>query len=99
MMTTATYSIAEARNQFTTLIRRAEQEQELMQVTRRGHPVAVILSMNEYNRLADHQPQTDFWQSYMEWRDKWQVDDWEDEFDPFADIRDQSPGREVNVWL
>ena len=98
-MTTATYSIAEARNQFTTLIRRAEREQELMQVTRRGQPVAVILSMNEYKRLATRQPETDFWQAYLNWREEWQVDEWDDDgFDPFADVRDRTPVKDVNIW-
>ena len=39
-----TYSIAEARNQFADLIHKVEEKGEPVQVTRRGEPVAVILS-------------------------------------------------------
>ena len=97
-MTTATYSIAEARNQFTALIRQAEEDQRPIHITRRGQPVAVIASASEYERLSARQPQVDFWQAYMEWREKWQVDEWDDTVDPFADVRDLSSGREINVW-
>ena len=98
-MTTATYSIAEARNQFTALIRRAEREQELMQVTRRGQPVAVILSMNEYNRLAAYQPQTDFWQAYLSYQSQWKDVEMDIDDDVWADVRDRTPVREDNPWL
>jgi prevent-host-death family protein len=93
-----TYSIAEARDQFAALIRQVEAGDNFVQVTRRGEPVAVILSMDEYERLLAHQPKRDFWQAYLEWREMWCVDEWEDDIDPFADVRDRSPGREVNVW-
>ncbi len=94
-----TYSIAQARDQFTSLIRQAEQKMEPIQITRHGQPVAVILSAYEHKRLLAHHPQTDFWQAYTEWRDKWQIDEWEDdEDDPFADIRDTSSGRELTLW-
>jgi prevent-host-death family protein len=94
---TISYSIAEARNQFAALIRRVE-EDDLVQVTRRGEPVAVILSQEEYDRLTDSKPKGDFWGAYLAWREEWQVDEWDDGTDPFADVRDRSPGREINVW-
>lgn len=97
-MNTTTYSIAEARNKFTALIRQAEEEQRPIRITRRGQDVAVISSASEYERLSAQQPQTDFWQAYLEWRAMWEVDDWDDTLDPFADVRDKSPGREINVW-
>ncbi len=54
----------------------------------------------EDKRLIEHQPQTNSWQAYMNWRNRWNVDEWEDSGDdPFADVRDKSPGREINLWL
>lgn len=97
-MTTKTYSIAEARNQFASLVRRVEEQKQPVHVTRRGESVAVILSAKDYELILAQQAQQDFWQSYQTWRQTWQVDKWEEEDDPFADIRDQSEGREVPAW-
>ena len=44
------YSIAEARNQLSRVVHEAESTGEV-QLTRRGKPVAVVLSMDEYRRL------------------------------------------------
>lgn len=95
---TTTYSIAEARDRFTALIRQVEEAQTPVKITRRGEPVAVILSQEAYEALAARAPQKDFWTAYLAWREKWDVDNWEDDDDPFANLRDPSPGREVAVW-
>jgi len=96
---TTSYSIAEARNQFTALVRDAEETNQPVQVTRRGQPVAVILSADEYARLIENQPQQDFWTAYLAWRERWDVDSWEEnDDDPFAAVRDKSPGREMTPW-
>ena len=50
-----TYSITEARNQFSALIRRVEKEQQPIYITRYGQVVAVISPINEYKRLVAHQ--------------------------------------------
>lgn len=97
-MSETSYSIAEARNQFAAIVRDAEETNQPVQVTRRGQPVAVILSAEEYGRLLKQRKKQNFWQSYLEWRKEWQVDDWEETDDPFADVRDQSPGREIDLW-
>ena len=98
-MNTKTYSIAEARNQFASLVRRVEEQKQPVRVTRRGKAVAVILSANDYELMLTQQAQQDFWQSYLNWRQTWQVDEWEEDCDdPFANIRDKSPGREVPTW-
>ncbi|MCB8944054.1 MAG: type II toxin-antitoxin system Phd/YefM family antitoxin [Ardenticatenaceae bacterium] len=97
-MTETTYSIAEARNQFAAIVRDAEETNRPVQVTRRGQPVAVILSAEEYGRLLKQREKRDFWQAYLDWREEWQVDEWDDTDDPFADVRDKSPGREIDLW-
>ena len=83
------YSIAEARNQFAALVRDAEESNQLVQVTRRGQPVAVILSAQEYACLLANQPERDFWAAYQEWRQKWNVSELDlnpDEI--WGDVRD-----------
>jgi antitoxin Phd len=45
------YSIAEARNNFTRLVHAAE-EGATVELTRRGKPIAVLLALEEYERLA-----------------------------------------------
>ena len=95
---TIKYSIAEARNQFAALIREVGERHEAVQVTRHGAPVAVILSHDDYERLLAGRITQDFWQSYEAWRREWQVAEWEDEADPFEDVRDRSPGREVDLF-
>ncbi len=95
---TITCSIAAARNQFAALIRQVEDERTRVQVTRRGEPVAIILSQEEYEQLRNPQPQQNFWRVYQQWRQEWAIDTWEDETDPFVGVRDHSPGREVDLW-
>ena len=99
-MTTTTYSIAEARDKFAALIHQVETGTEPVRVTRRGEPVAVILSLEVYERLAGPPaPHKDFWESYQAWRERWGVEAWDDEFDPFADVRDKAyTGPEVELW-
>ena len=96
-MSTTTYSIAEARNHFTALIRQAEEGP--IHITRRGESVAVISSASEYERLSAYQPQIDFMQAYQEYLAQWKDIDIDEHEDIWADIRDRTPPREVNVWL
>ena len=96
--TEKSYSIVEARNQFAALVRDAEQSAKPVRVTRHGKPVVVILSMEEYQKMRQP-PQRDWMTDYLAWRAQWGVDDWDDDFDPWADVRDKSAGREDNPWL
>lgn len=93
------YSIAEARNQFTALVRRVEQGEKPVQVTRRGEPVAVILSIDEYARLLAQQSKPDFWQAYLEYKERWQDEAMDIEGDIWEGVRDKTPPREENPWL
>ena len=95
-----TYSIVEARNKFATLVHNAETQHQPVRVTRRGNPVAVILSIDVYEELSkrEERPKYDFGTTYLEWRKKWQVDQWDEDFDPWADVRDRTPAPEVGIW-
>jgi prevent-host-death family protein len=46
-----TYSIAEARNDLSNVVREAEAGRPVT-LSRRGHPVAVVVSASDYSRLA-----------------------------------------------
>jgi prevent-host-death family protein len=87
------YSIAEGNSSFAKIVREAENKGPV-KIVRRGKPIAVVLSVKEYERLV--QPREDFWSAYLRWRSRvdWsQVTD--DEIDEvFKDVRDKSPGRD-----
>lgn len=94
-----TYSIAEARDQFASLVRNAEKSNQPVQVTRRGQTVAVIISAEEYARLLANQPERDFWSSYQEWRRKWNIS--ELDIDPDAiwgNVRERTPAPDSDPW-
>ncbi len=86
------YSIAKARDHFTSLVRSVERESAI-ELTRRGKPVAVMLSIQEYKRLSTRQ--TGFWEAYTAFREQVNLRELGIEPDTFASLRDRSPGREV----
>ncbi len=74
-------SIAEAKTQLTRLISQAELG-EAVHITRRGKPVAVLLSESEYARLRQRETHRSFWELIVEMRDdpafepiEWSLDD------------------------
>lgn len=85
------FSIAEACNQLPVLVRAVEQGPPV-RLTRRGKPVAVLVSLQEYERLAPRRP--DLWQAIETFRQQTDLRDLDvDEI--FAGVRDPSPGLEV----
>lgn len=88
------YSIAEARNHLAAIVHDLETSYSI-QLTRRGKPVAVLLAIEEYERLAAGK--SSFWDRYTAFRDA--VDLVQMNIDPtiFQGLRDRSPGREV-TW-
>jgi prevent-host-death family protein len=89
------YSIAEARNHFTSLVHAAEEGQPVA-VTRRGRPIAVLLSLREYERLS--QKQRGFAELYRDFlrrnpdlaEQAIETEDW------LHGIRDSVPGRDFS---
>lgn len=92
------YSIAEARNQFAALVRHVEETTRPVQVTRRGQPVAVLLSTDSYKQLLEQLPKRDFWQAYLAYQATWRDVDMDIEGDIWEGVRDKSPGRDINIW-
>jgi prevent-host-death family protein len=86
------YSIAEARHDLAAIVKELEQ-QPAIQITRRGQPVAVLVSAREFERLSSRS--TGFWEAYAIFRE--QVDLAKDSLpESFLEgLRSQEAGREV----
>jgi antitoxin Phd len=87
------YSIAEARDQFTAIVHELNTT-PAVQLTRRGKPVAMLLAIEEYERLAARR--TDFWENYEAFRTTFDLGELNMEPAIFEGLRDSAPGREVN---
>ena len=86
------YSISDARNNLPSIVKQVEHG-PAVELTRRGKPVAVLISHREYERL--NLPKPDLWTAIQEWREKYNVA--ELDLDPdeiWGDVRDRSPGRD-----
>lgn len=87
------YSIAAAKDNLPGIVHEVEQNGPV-ELTRRGKPVAVLLSVEEYERL---QPRRGgFYEALMKWREEADLEGLWAEGDPFEGVRDRTPGREVN---
>ncbi|MGC8780746.1 MAG: type II toxin-antitoxin system Phd/YefM family antitoxin [Anaerolineae bacterium] len=86
------YSIAQARDRFTEIIRSLE-SQERVEVTRRGRPVAVLISFEAFERLQ--KARADFWESYQAFRADHDLATLAIGPETFAGTRDRSAGREM----
>jgi antitoxin Phd len=82
-------SIADARDHLPSLVRAAEQGQPI-ELTRRGKPVAVLVSSREYHKLTGGS--RDIWDAIQRFRESHDLSDLDvDEI--YAGVRDPSPGR------
>jgi len=88
------YSIADARHNLAAIVHESE-EVGPIQLTRRGEPVAVLLSQADYERLTG--PRRDFWEAYLAFSAVVDRAVLASEPDPFTGVRDVNPGREV-LW-
>jgi prevent-host-death family protein len=86
------YSIAEARDQLARLVHEVE-EGIPVELTRRGKPVAVLLSLNEYKKMREGN--VGFWEAFERFRKKVDLADVGVEPEIFEDVRDRTRGREV----
>lgn len=86
------YSIAEARENFTSMVNEAEKG-ERVELTRRGRPVAILMSLAEYGQLANGR--RSFWESYEEYLRQHPTPEI-DIGDVFEGTRDPSPGRDFS---
>ncbi len=84
-------SIADARDRLASLVHDVE-EGAPVEITRRGRPVAVLVSYHEYQRLLGEGPS--FWDAMLAYRSSAQLDDPQAlGIEPSDFPRDNSPGR------
>lgn len=84
-------SIADAKNVLTKLVKRAENG-EVVHITRRGSPVAVLVSEDQYERFGV-QAARDCWQAIKDWRSKASFDGADLSDEAVDGWRDRSTGR------
>lgn len=86
------YSIAEARHNLAAIVHELDAASPV-ELTRRGEPVAVLLSTAAYQRLLT--TPASFWAAYSAFRTDVSPDELAGQDDPFDDVRDSSTGRQV----
>jgi len=84
--------LAEAREHLPALIRDVEAG-ETVELTRRGQPVAVLLSATEYARLRHDDQEAGFFEALLDFRQRHRLDQQTPEPGEFDDLRDPTPGR------
>ena len=87
------YSLAEAKQNLNGIVEELKRE-DCVQLTRRGKPVAVLLSMPAYERWAAQK--LSFWDAYEAFRAAVSLRDLDITPEVFQ-VRDSSPGREVSL--
>ena len=88
------YSIAEARHNLAAIVHELERK-AFVELTRRGEPVAVLLSVREYRRLTT--PPGRFWEAYEAFQETVDLQQLNIEPAVFEGLRDPSPGREARL--
>ena len=88
------YSIAESRHNLAALVRKLE-VQPLIEITRRGEPVAVLMSLQEYQRLSAGR--VGFWEAYSQYINDVNLADLNIEPEVFAGVRSPEPGQRVDL--
>ncbi len=85
------YSIAGARHNLARLVHEAEAGQ-IVELTRRGEPVAVVIAADAYARMAGKVSR--FSDRLAEFRSQYLGSDFDDVFD---DTRDRTAGRDTEI--
>lgn len=88
------YSVAEARAHLPSIIEQAEAG-EAVELTRRGRPVAIVLSLEEFARLRSGR--RSFGDAYRAFLEEYPLDEVGLERDFATSVRDRSPGRRVKL--
>ena len=97
---TRRYSLPYAQDNLSEIVRQME-EGEPVELTEKGEPVAVLVSCEDFKRYKRHTPDLpkakgDLWEAIQQWRSEQDFDkvNFDDVFD---NVRDRSPGREINL--
>jgi|WetSurMetagenome_2_1015567.scaffolds.fasta_scaffold162966_1 prevent-host-death family protein len=90
------FSIAKARRDLAVLVHQLDRQHRI-ELTHRGKPVAMLLSLREYNRLAA--PAKRFWEAYSSFAETADLRHLGIEPEAFSNVRDRSGGNEANRGL
>ena len=88
------YSVAEARAHLPSILVQAEAG-EAIELTRRGRPVAVVLSHESFERLRN--PRPSFVEAYRSFQKKYSLDEVGLADDFGSSVRDRTTGRSVKL--
>ena len=89
------YSIASVRDHLASIVHDLEFV-DSVEITRRGEPVAILLSKSRYDRLTASK--SGFWEAYTAFTKEVNLVDLNiDPAEVFGDIRDQISGREIKL--
>lgn len=88
------YSIAEARSSLPRIVDQAEAGVEI-QLTRRGKPVAAVVSLRALERLRGDRPR--FRTAYHDFLEQYSLDEVGVDDDRFSRAREKSAGRPVSL--
>jgi prevent-host-death family protein len=88
------FSIAEARHDLAALVRKLDEKRQI-QITRRGKTVAMLLSIQEYQRLTAQR--VAFWEAYSKFRSAVKPAELQIDVGIFKEARSHDPGREVDL--
>ena len=89
------FTIAEAKSRLPAIIHSVE-DGPSVKLTRHGKPVAVLLSIREYEQLA--KTNTGFWSAFTKFRNNLGKEDMKITDADFEDLRDISTGREKEIY-
>lgn len=84
------YSIAQAKDNLPGIVHEAEAGSEV-ELTRRGQPVAVIVSVDQYRQLSGRK--SNFWEEVTKFREETDLVALAVGPEYFESLRDRSPGR------
>jgi prevent-host-death family protein len=90
------FTIAEAKSRLPAIIHSVE-DGPSVKLTRHGKPVAVLLSIREYEQLAKNK--MDYWSALTKFRNILEKEDIKITDADFEDLRDTSTGREREMYL
>jgi antitoxin Phd len=88
------YTIAEAKNRLPAIIHAVEKGPPI-KLTRHGRPVAVLLSVEQYERLS--LKKEGYWRALRSFRRRMESEDALISDEDFKGLRDHSRGREVDL--
>ncbi|MDO9069802.1 MAG: type II toxin-antitoxin system Phd/YefM family antitoxin [Deltaproteobacteria bacterium] len=88
------FPISKAKDNLPSIIHHIVEEGSVVRLTRHGKPVAMLLSIAQYQRLT--QQKSDFWETLTAFRKSCDPADLLTDEDGFSETRDRSEGRTIH---